>query len=77
MKQAILEKRSIDGEQAIVANHKMAEIPHQANARSTIQYDLFEIGRSCLGNPGVVVGSETRFVLHGMNLALQLRHLVD
>ena len=38
--------------------------------------DLFEIGRSHLGNPGVVVGSEARFLLQGMNLALNLRHLV-
>jgi len=40
------------------------------------EYDLFEIGRSHLGNPGVVVGSEARFLLQGMNLALNLRHLV-
>jgi hypothetical protein len=40
------------------------------------EYDLFEIGRSHLGNPGVVVGSESRFLLKGMNLALHLRHLV-
>jgi len=40
------------------------------------EYDLFEIGRSHLGNPGVVVGSEPRFLLQGMNLALNLRHLV-
>src|SRR6266849_973747 len=39
------------------------------------EYDLFEIGRSHLGNPGVVVGSEARFLLKGMNLALHLRHL--
>src|SRR6266478_10153758 len=38
--------------------------------------DLFEIGWSHLGNPGVVVGSEARFLLQGMNLALHLRHLV-
>jgi hypothetical protein len=40
------------------------------------EYDLFKIGWSHLGNPGVVVGSEARFLLQGMNLALQLRHLV-
>jgi hypothetical protein len=40
------------------------------------EYDLFEIGRSHLGNPGVVVGSEARFLLQGLNLALHLRHLV-
>jgi hypothetical protein len=40
------------------------------------EYDLFEIGRSHLGNPGVIVGSEARFLLQGMNLALHLRHLV-
>jgi hypothetical protein len=40
------------------------------------QYDLFEIGRSYLGNPRIVVGSEARFLLQGMNLALHLRHLV-
>src|SRR5580704_4543081 len=40
------------------------------------EYDLFEIGRSHLGNPGVVVGSEARFLLQDMNLALHLRHLV-
>src|SRR5579859_6922254 len=38
--------------------------------------DLFEIGRSHLGNPRVVVGSEARFLLQGMNLALHLRHLL-
>src|SRR5260221_10763059 len=38
--------------------------------------DLFEIGRSHLGNPGVVVGSEARFLLQDMNLALHFRHLV-
>src|SRR5579859_7236616 len=37
---------------------------------------LFEIGRSHLGNPRVVVGSEARFLLQGMNLALHLRHLL-
>jgi hypothetical protein len=40
------------------------------------EYGLFEVGRSHLGNPGVVVGSEARFLLQGMNLALHLRHLV-
>ena len=40
------------------------------------EYDLFEIGRSHLGNPRVVVGSEARFLLQDMNLALHLRHLV-
>jgi hypothetical protein len=40
------------------------------------EYDLLEIGRSHLGNPGVIVGSEARFLLQGMNLALNLRHLV-
>jgi hypothetical protein len=40
------------------------------------EYDLFEIRRSHLGNPGVVVGSEARFLLQRMNLALHLRHLV-
>jgi hypothetical protein len=40
------------------------------------EYDLFEIGRSHLGDPGVVVGREARFLLQGMNLALHLRHLV-
>ena len=40
------------------------------------EYDLFEIGRSHLGNPGVVVGSEARFLLQDMNLALNLRHLL-
>ena len=38
--------------------------------------DLFEIGRSHLGNPGVVVGSVARFLLQDMNLALHLRDLV-
>jgi hypothetical protein len=41
-----------------------------------MEYGLFEVGRSHLGNPGVVVGSEARFLLQGMNLALHLRHLV-
>ena len=40
------------------------------------EYDLFKIGRSHLGKPGVVVGSEPRFLLQDMNLALHLRHLV-
>jgi hypothetical protein len=40
------------------------------------EYDLFEIGWSHLGNPGVVVGSEARFLLQDMNLAFHLRHLV-
>ena len=39
--------------------------------------DLFEIGRSHFGNPGVVVGSEARFLLQGMNLAFHLCYLVD
>jgi hypothetical protein len=38
-------------------------------------YDLFEVGRSHFGNPGVVVSSEAGFLLKGMNLALHLRHL--
>jgi hypothetical protein len=42
----------------------------------TKEYDLFEIRRSHLGNPGFVVGSEARFLLQGMNLALNLGHLV-
>jgi hypothetical protein len=45
----------------------------QPNCR---EYDLLEIGRSHLGNPGIVVGGETRFLLQGMNLALHSRHLV-
>jgi hypothetical protein len=40
------------------------------------EYDLFKIRRSHLGNPGVVVGSEARFLLQDMNLALHFRHLV-
>ena len=40
------------------------------------EYHLFKIGWSRLGNPGVVVGSEARFLLQGMNLALHRRHLV-
>ena len=40
------------------------------------EYDLFKIGRSHLGNPGVVVGSETRFLLQDLNLALHFRQLV-
>ena len=40
------------------------------------KYDLFKIRRSHLGNPGVVVGSEARFLLQDMNLAFHLRHLV-
>ena len=40
------------------------------------EYDLFEIRRSHLGNPGVVVGSEAHFLLQGMNLPLNFRHLV-
>jgi ferredoxin-NADP reductase len=40
------------------------------------KYDLFKIGWSHLGNPGVVVGSEARFLLQDMNLAFHLRHLV-
>src|SRR5260370_39460714 len=40
------------------------------------EYDLFEIGRSYLGNPGVVVGSEARFLQQESNLALPLRHPV-
>ena len=38
--------------------------------------DLLEIGRSHLGNPGIVVGSKARLLLQSMNLALYLRHLV-
>ena len=38
-------------------------------------YDLFEIGRSHLSNPGVVVGGEARFLPQGMNFALHSRHL--
>jgi hypothetical protein len=41
-----------------------------------VEYDLFEIGRSHLGNPGVVVGSETRFLLKGVNVSPHFRHLV-
>jgi hypothetical protein len=40
------------------------------------EYDLFKIGWRHLGNPGVVVGSEARFLLQDMNLAFHLRHLV-
>ncbi len=40
------------------------------------EYDLFKIGWSHLGNPGIVVGTETRFLLQDMNLAFHLRHLV-
>ena len=47
-----------------------------SNLDEVQEYDLFEIGRSHLGNPGVVVGHEARFLLQGMNLALHLRHLV-
>jgi NAD(P)H-flavin reductase len=39
-------------------------------------YDLFKIGWSHLGNPGVVVGSKARFLLQDMNLAFHLRHLM-
>jgi hypothetical protein len=44
--------------------------------RCVEEIDLLEIGRSHLGNPGVVVGSEAHFLLQGMHLALHLRHLV-
>ena len=40
------------------------------------EYDLFKIGWRHLGNPGVVVGSEARFLLQDMNLAFHLRQLV-
>jgi hypothetical protein len=40
------------------------------------EYELLEIGRSHLRNPGVVVGREARLLLKGMNLAFHLRHLV-
>ena len=40
------------------------------------EYDLFKIGWSHLGNPGVVVGSEARFLLQDLNLALHFRQLV-
>jgi hypothetical protein len=40
------------------------------------EYDLFQIGWSHLGNPGIVVGSEARSLLQDMNLAFHLRHLV-
>src|SRR5215467_913455 len=36
---------------------------------------LFEIGGSYLGDPGVVVGGEARFLLQGMNYAFYRRHL--
>jgi hypothetical protein len=45
-------------------------------ARNCKEYDLFEIGRRHLSNPGVVVGSEARFLLQGMNFALHLRYLL-
>ena len=48
----------------------------QPPAKNCKEYDLFKIGRRHLGNPGVVVGSETRFLLQDMNLALHLRHLI-
>src|SRR5215813_9263946 len=38
--------------------------------------ELFEIGRSHLGNPGVVVGSVTRPFLQRVNLPLHGRHLI-
>jgi hypothetical protein len=41
-----------------------------------IEIELFEIRRSHLHDPGVVVGSVARVVLQGMNLALHCRHLV-
>ncbi len=40
------------------------------------EYHLFKIGWSHLGNPGVVVGSQARFLLQDMNLAFHLRDLV-
>jgi hypothetical protein len=40
------------------------------------EYDLCKIGRSHLGNPGVVVGSEPHFLLQDLNLALHFRQLV-
>ena len=40
------------------------------------EHKLFEVGRSDLGNPGVVVGSEARFLLQGVNLALDCGELV-
>lgn len=41
-----------------------------------IEIELFEIRRSYLRDPGVVVGSVARVLLQGMNLALHCRHLV-
>src|SRR5690348_7351618 len=34
------------------------------------EFDLFQIGRSHLGNPGIVVGGKAYFLLKGVNLAL-------
>ena len=47
-----------------------------SNLDEVQEYDLFEIRRSHLGNPGVVVRSESDFLLQGLNLALHLGHLV-
>jgi hypothetical protein len=41
-----------------------------------IEIELFEIRRSYLRDPGLVVGSIARVLLQGMNLALHSRHLV-
>ena len=41
-----------------------------------MEIELFEIRRSYLCDPGVVVGSVASLLLQGMNLALHRRHLV-
>ena len=60
----------LEGWSPSLARQEINGLQHARN------YDLFEIGRSHFGNPGVVIGSEARFLLQGMNLALHLRHLV-
>src|SRR5690349_14433614 len=44
--------------------------------RSSTESELFEVGRSYFGNPGIVVGSEAGFLLQAVNLALHGGHLV-
>jgi uncharacterized membrane protein len=53
-----------------------AEVWNSQSHPNCKEYGLFEVGRSHLGNPGVIVGREPRFLLQGMNLALHLCHLV-
>ena len=75
------------GDKRIERAYSIASSPYEEGLESFIdlvpqgeltpqEYDLFKIGWSHLGNPGVVVGSEARFLLQDMNLAFHLRHLV-